>query len=1052
MGHAMSERAKFYHPLLALLAATLLGMPPAVAEPAAAPASSEAGAVAPPPRSTADIVRLLDHYKPDPAVAAKALAEADAKPPVTEERQALFDFYWQRGRAAGVVGRVSQQIADLRLAADNAAGAVGGDLPRVFRELATAEHQGGNLLNATRATEAAIRATPNNQNGQLLAAYQQSAGQLPQLGDRAGAAEALRNAEAILVRLRQGRNWNDYQYTWQAQLERARGEVLRADGKLPEAEAAFRRGLGFAEKYIPVHAELLQRRSDYKSWPGSAAHFREVMERLLASTLLQQDKLAEAEIYARQALRHALERVGRASVDAAQGVNLLARVIAEQGRYAEAATLAEEALRCFEQAGAAKESIQLARARGALGGALTAQGRYAEADKVFTQMREGLRADPELLRRVGAGDPDWVIAQLRVGRQEDAERMASAMYQSAAAKHADEPVRVAERRALYAMTLAARQAPEARGHFTASLPILIDRARSEAESDAVGLRKQLRLVIYIEAYLRLLAGPSGTVVTDEALIGEAFTLAEVARGSSVQRALTASAARANLGDPVLMDLARREQDARRRAGALSELLSQLMAAPPEQQLPKIQGDLRRDIEALRAERDTLRKTIAKQFPDYAALVDPPPARLADARAVLRPEEVLVAFYAGEDQAYVWAARADGRAVFAAIPQTRAQLAATVGKLRKALDPGAVDIDQIPPFDVVAAHSLYRTLLGPVEPLLADASTVLVAPHGPLAQLPLALLPTTAVAQPGKSSLLFAGYKIVPWLMRRYAVVQLPSMTALTSLRRLKPADPSRQPFIGFGNPLFSKAQAASAGMPLLAAGTTRGAKGRHGRLRNAVRTARADSAGLALLPRLPDTQEEILEVAKALGADPAQDAYLETRATEQAVLTTDLSHRRVVMFSTHGLIPGDLDGLTQPALALTSPDVTPGGGDGFLTLDKVLTLKLNADWVVMSACNTAAGDGAGSEAVSGLGRGFFFAGARAVLASNWPVETEAARLIMTQLFRLQAADASLSKAEALRRAMLAVADGPGSVDPKTGKADYSHAHPLFWAPFVVVGD
>jgi CHAT domain-containing protein len=157
------------------------------------------------------------------------------------------------------------------------------------------------------------------------------------------------------------------------------------------------------------------------------------------------------------------------------------------------------------------------------------------------------------------------------------------------------------------------------------------------------------------------------------------------------------------------------------------------------------------------------------------------------------------------------------------------------------------------------------------------------------------------------------------------------------------------------------------------------------------------------------------------------------------------------MFATHGLVPGDLNGLTQPALALSAPNVAGTGGDGLLTMERILGLKLDADWVVLSACNTAAGDGAGAEAVSGLGRAFFYAGARALLVTNWPVETGSARLLTTDTFKRQAADPSLPRAEALRQAMLAMIDGPGVVDG-AGRAVFSYAHPIFWAPFSLVGD
>lgn len=115
--------------------------------------------------------------------------------------------------------------------------------------------------------------------------------------------------------------------------------------------------------------------------------------------------------------------------------------------------------------------------------------------------------------------------------------------------------------------------------------------------------------------------------------------------------------------------------------------------------------------------------------------------------------------------------------------------------------------------------------------------------------------------------------------------------------------------------------------------------------------------------------------------------------------------------------------------------------DGFLTMSEVLGLKLNADWVVLSACNTASGDGKNEEAVSGLGRAFFFAGSRRLLVSYWPVETVSARLLTTELFKRQTLHPDESKAEALRHSMLQL---------MTRSKEYSH--PAFWAPFGLVGD
>jgi CHAT domain-containing protein len=205
------------------------------------------------------------------------------------------------------------------------------------------------------------------------------------------------------------------------------------------------------------------------------------------------------------------------------------------------------------------------------------------------------------------------------------------------------------------------------------------------------------------------------------------------------------------------------------------------------------------------------------------------------------------------------------------------------------------------------------------------------------------------------------------------------------------------------------------------------------------------------LPRLPDTAAELRSIARELGSDPAKVVFLGKEANEAAIKTIDLSRYRTIAFATHGLVPGDLDGLTQPALAFTAPAVAGVPGDGLLTMEETLALKLDADWVVLSACNTAAGAGTGAEAASGLGRAFFYAGTRAILVTNWSVHSASARDLVADLFRRQAADPRTTRAEALRQAMMALADGPGFVSAK-GDMLFSYAHPLFWAPYTIIGD
>ena len=206
-----------------------------------------------------------------------------------------------------------------------------------------------------------------------------------------------------------------------------------------------------------------------------------------------------------------------------------------------------------------------------------------------------------------------------------------------------------------------------------------------------------------------------------------------------------------------------------------------------------------------------------------------------------------------------------------------------------------------------------------------------------------------------------------------------------------------------------------------------------------------------MLPRLPDTAEELTSIALALETDPAKVLHLGKAANEKSVKSLDLSRYKIVAFATHGLVPGELDGLTQPALALSAPNVADVDGDGLLTMEEILGLKLNADWVVLSACNTGAGAGAGAEAASGLGRAFFYAGTRALLVTNWSVHSQSARALVTDLFARQAKDPKLARGEALRQAMLALMDGPGFTDA-SGKTVFAYAHPMFWAPYTIIGD
>jgi CHAT domain-containing protein len=329
----------------------------------------------------------------------------------------------------------------------------------------------------------------------------------------------------------------------------------------------------------------------------------------------------------------------------------------------------------------------------------------------------------------------------------------------------------------------------------------------------------------------------------------------------------------------------------------------------------------------------------------------------------------------------------------------------------------------------------------------------------LGQLPFSVLPTARVKLGKQENELFSNYRQVPWLIRKVAITRLPSVSSLITLRKLPEADPGRKVFAGFGDPFFNKEQLARAEREKSAKKiqlarldkklNVRGIRiTRKGNLdRNTIASSRLES-----LNRLPDTADEIKGIAEALNADPARDIFLGKNATEQKVKTMDLSDRRIIAFATHALIPGDLDGLDQPALAFSSPKITGSHEDGLLTVEEILKLKLNADWVILSACNTGAAHGVATEAYSGLGRSFFYAGTRAILVSMWPVETTSAQKLIIGLFKYQKKDKTLSRAKAFRNSMLDLIDEPGLKESVSGRIISSYAHPLFWAPFIIVGE
>ena len=1015
-----------------------------------------------PPRDVRDILRLVEQTKPDLVVVERAKKVIALPIPTTQDNEELNHYYKRRSLAFEDLGNVNEALKNAEIIVKQ----YPSTNPRLHLndliDLSVLENSVGKqslaITYIKQAQAYQLTSVPNSNGfqvtmGRLLSSYYSYSGNFE------AAKKTLDDLENTLNGLRRSRGFTTYGAFWESNYESARGIYYSTQGQWVESERALRKAIHLLEtQYEKVKNNA--GKVDVVGADGRAAadstnnpriYVTQIANRELnlAFVLLRQRKLVDAEYYARKSITLSLASFGSNSIEVARGLRSLAVIVNEQGRYPEAVLLSKVALDTVKAAGASGSNNTLALAQRALGTALVADGKYAEANQVFEDMAKGIRSDPELAKSYQFGDLDWVLAMLKTGKSQQAFEMVDGMLKRLESSSDKNSPRIAMVRAFEAVSLQSEgKWSEADIAYKASIPILIDQARNDAENDTTSVKQQQRMTFLLENYLAALAH---TAKTDPAqavsAAAQAFQIADIARGSGVQRALTASAARASIKDPQLAGLARQEQDLQRRINTLSELLTGLRSASPDQQLPAVQGKIRSDIDTFKSQRELLKKDIEKKFPDYAELVEPKPASIERTQRLLKADEVLVSWYFAENVGYVWAISKQGPPQFSQLPIGRKQMAKQVAQLRKALDPGVSTIDEIPPFDVALAYKLYQEILAPVEAGFKGKKVMLVVPHAELGQLPISLLVTQAINQPAKGgTIAFSGYKTVPWLTREIAVAQIPSVTALTALRSLPEGNPNRKNFIGFGDPYFSASQEKSAQK---SGATQLATRGIPLKLRSAPKTAGVSSAELALLPRLPDTSLEIEEIGKVVGAD-SSDIFLHKQASVKQVTSMELSDRKVIMFSTHGLVPGELNGLTQPALAMSSPEVTGDQDDGLLTMDKVIALRLDADWVVLSACNTAAGEGSGSEAVSGLGRAFFFAGARAILVSNWPVDSVASRQLMTDLFKRQQQNQGLAKSEALRQAMLYQVDQGGMREGNTMK--YSYAHPLFWAPFVVVGD
>jgi len=1015
------------------------------------------------PKGIQDIVTLIKQTAVDTKSRDADIVRIAQKVPVEASAQDKYIFYYLQALAADRLGRIDLRINFLKNALEFAKMGHYQEFATT-QELASAEIAVGNAMVGLERHKSLIPKIPPNMNGFFLSQNALASRAYSQIGDFQSSEDYLRKVDSVLVSIRRSNAYQTYGFNWNRNFFQTKAELEFQKGRFLDAEISYRKAIEFLESGIVGHEKAFMASGQGLGVPGlgsgtdsgSPNTLKTGLESLyikLSDTLLKLRKVNESEYFAREALKKSLSRTGKASLATSAAMRQLAIVMLSRERNKDAIYLLNQSLQGLQDAGVTAESIQLAITKKTMASALIADDRYVDALEIYTELEKILQSYPETARFVDLVSPDRVLALIRSGDLSNAEGVARQLVLLNETRTGKISKETTQAKLLLSVTLAEQRKDEAaQTLFAASFNQFIDQERdASSDSDGISTREKKFLVSYVESYLGVLSRVFEKN-PNQKFVSEAFMLGDLARSSNVQRALSASTARANITNPRLSKLVREEQDLNQQIIFLTKFSKELAMQPASEQLPQIQAKMKADIEQLRIDAKRATMLIGLDFPEYAELVNPKPTSLEKIQKTIKSNETLITWFVGTKTSYVWAVNHHGLPQFKTIPMGQKEVRNNINQLRKALDPGVASIDEIPQFDFQLAGRLYETLFKSVESVFVDKDTLVVVPHDEIGQLPLGVLTTASFQLKGKTENLFANYKEAPWLIRKYAIVSSPSVTALNALRGLAEPKKDRLDFIGFGDPLFSVDQAkledrkislesveanklASRGVPL--------------RLRNSPKTADVSSAEVSMLPRLPDTSDEILEIAKVFNVKPERDIFLQRRANLQEVLKVDMSNRKVVMFSTHGLVPGELDGLSQPALALTNPEVQNLKGDGLLKVDTILTMKLDADWVVLSACNTAAGEGEGAEALSGLGRAFFFAGARAILVSSWPVDSEASRKLMTNLFKRYVQEKSISKPRALQLASLHLLD-EGVPDDK--KAKYTYAHPLFWGPFTMVGN
>jgi CHAT domain-containing protein/tetratricopeptide (TPR) repeat protein len=450
-----------------------------------------------------------------------------------------------------------------------------------------------------------------------------------------------------------------------------------------------------------------------------------------------------------------------------------------------------------------------------------------------------------------------------------------------------------------------------------------------------------------------------------------------------------------------------------------------------------------------------------------------PVSVAEIQEFVQSDEVVVQYAVFSETAFAWAfSKTESR--FVKLPtQVVGEIDKLVDTLRCGLDRDAWRVNSgqcsqlvgVPtptktqqlPFDLLKSGRLFEITITPFADMIAGKRLIIV-PSGSLAKFPFG----TLISKLPQETTFPYDYRAAEWFGLQHSISILPSISILKTLRKKVPRSSGHKMYLGFGNPslnggdndrALAKAASERQTCEKLSAIAGFGAVSKSGATQSTdklIVNGLGQPEKIRKEPPLPESADELCEVSESLKTRGDTEVYLGERATESVLKRMDarkmLREFKIVHFSTHGLLSretANLSGISEPALILTPPKTASEEDDGLLTASEIALLDLDADWVILSACNTASGDEETPDSYAGFARAFFYAGARSVLASHWYVDSFGSKIFLTRAFQQAADDHSLSRADGLRRASQYMVRE--YFDPLA-------AHPEYWAPFVLVGE